>query len=67
MTEKNLKIQLKQLLRSGYSEVEVHSLAMAPKHTVDQIIAEFYADQRIADHTIQVQHNQANFAMRLGG
>lgn len=67
MTETNLKVQLKQLLKRGYSELDVRNLAIAPKHMVDQAIAEFHADQRITDHTIQVQHNQANFAMRLGG
>lgn len=67
MTETNLKTQLKQLLKRGYSEIDVRNLAIAPKHLVEQAIAEFHADQRIADQTLRIQHNQASFAMRLGG
>ncbi len=67
MTENNLKAQLKQLLKRGYSEIDVRNLAIAPKNLVDQAIAEFHADQRMNDHTLQIQHNQASFAMRLGG
>lgn len=67
MTETNLKTQLKQLLKRGYSEIDVRNLAIAPKHLVDQAIAEFHADQNIADQALRVQHNQASFAMRLGG
>lgn len=67
MTENNLKSQLKQLLKRGYSEVDVRNLAMAPKHIVDEAIAEFDADMMQEEQTSKVQHNQASFAMSLGG
>lgn len=66
MTETTLTTQLKQLLKRGYSEMDVRNLALAPKNIVDQAIAEFHAEERIHEKTIQIQHNQANFAMRLG-
>lgn len=66
MKEINLTTQLKQLLKRGYSEMEVRNLAIAPKHIVEQAITEFRAEQHIHDKTIQLQHNQASFAMRLG-
>ncbi|WP_286240212.1 hypothetical protein [Neptuniibacter halophilus] len=62
-----LKAQLKQLLKRGYSEIDVRNLAVAPKHLVDQAIAEYNADQKFNQQTLRVQHNQASFAMRLGG
>jgi hypothetical protein len=67
MTENMLKTQLKQLLKRGYSEIDVLNLAIAPKHLVDQAISEFKADQRCIEHTLSIQHHQASFAMRLGG
>ena len=67
MTDNNLKTQLKQLLNRGYSEIDVLNLGIAPKHLVDQAIAEYSADQRLHDQTLRTQHNQASFAMRLGG
>lgn len=67
MTENTVKTQLKQLLKRGYSEIDVRNLAIAPKHLVDQAITEFNTDQRCSDHTLRIQHNQASFAMRLGG
>ncbi|WP_067862595.1 hypothetical protein [Neptuniibacter marinus] len=67
MTENTLKTQLKQLLNRGYSEIDVLNLGIAPKHLIDQAISEYKADQRIQDQTLSTQHNQASFAMRLGG
>jgi len=67
MHDNNLKTQLKQLLNRGYSEIDVRNLSIAPKHLVDQAIAEFNADLRMQQQTLQTQHNQASFAMRLGG
>ncbi len=67
MNDHHLKTQLKQLLKRGYSEIDVRNLAIAPKNLVDQAITEFNADQRLNEQTIRIQHNQASFAMRLGG
>ncbi|WP_299180010.1 hypothetical protein [uncultured Neptuniibacter sp.] len=67
MMNNTLKTQLKQLLKRGYSEHDVRNLAIAPKQVIDQAINEFHAEQRVHDHTLQIQHNQASFAMRLGG
>lgn len=67
MTDNNLKTQLKQLLKRGYSEIDVRNLAIAPLHLVDQAITEFHAEQRLLEQNLQIQHNQASFAMRLGG
>ena len=67
MTENNLKAQLKQLLKRGYSELDVVNMSIAPKAIVDQAIAEFKADQNLAQKTLKTQHNQASYAMRLGG
>ena len=67
MTENIVKAQLKQLLKRGYSEIDVANLAVAPKHLLDQAIAEFHAEQRLSEETLKTQHNQASYAMRLGG
>lgn len=67
MTEHNLKGQLKQLLKRGYSEIDVRNLAMAPKHIVDEAVSEFDADMNHEQQTSKIQHNQASFAMSLGG
>lgn len=67
MTENNLKNQLKQLLKRGYSEIDVRNLAMAPAHIVDQAVTEYHSDLNFEEQTSKVQHNQASFAMSLGG
>ena len=67
MTEDHLKTQLKQLLKRGYSEIDVVNMSIAPKTIVDQAIAEFSSEQNIAEKNLEVQHNQASYAMRLGG
>lgn len=67
MKENNLKNQLKQLLKHGYSEMDVRNLALAPKHIIDEAIAEFDAAANHEELTAKIQHNQASFAMSLGG
>ena len=67
MKENKLKEQLKQLLKRGYSEIDVRNLAMAPVHIVDQAIAEYKADLISEQQTSRIQHNQASLAMSLGG
>ena len=65
MKDKHTKIQLKQLLKKGYSEVELVHMRIAPKHLLDLAIEEFKTEQRLNAQTLSTQHNQASFAMRL--
>lgn len=65
MKDKQTKIQLKQLLKQGYSELELIHMRIAPTHILDLAIEEFKTEQRLNAQTLNIQHNQANFAMRL--
>lgn len=66
MTDHALKLQLKQLLKQGYSELDLIQLDMAPEHLLKVAMEEFAAEERSTSQVLNSQHNQASFAMRLG-
>lgn len=66
MDKMHLQAQLKQLLSRGYTINDVRQMLTAPKNLLDQVIAEYQRDHSFNQQNMNIQRQQAEYAMHLG-
>lgn len=65
MTHQDLSVQIKQLLKRGYSIDDVRKLVIAPHLELERAILEFQHQQKLEQHQARTLRGQADFAMGL--
>ncbi|MBQ0832858.1 hypothetical protein [Marinobacter sp.] len=67
MEHHHISVQLKQLLKRGYSINDAQNLLTAPREVIEQATRDCIADKYVAQRTLLSQHHQARYAMGLRG
>lgn len=65
MEHHHLSVQLKQLLKRGYSMLEAEKLLNSPREITEQAVRELLANKHSEQRTLHSQQQQARYAMRL--
>ncbi|WP_028467936.1 hypothetical protein [Neptunomonas japonica] len=65
MEHHHIGVQLKQLLKRGYSITDAKKLLKAPLDISEKTIREVMADNSSEQKALLSQRNQASYAMRL--
>ncbi|MGY8871977.1 MAG: hypothetical protein ACKVJE_16180 [Pseudomonadales bacterium] len=65
MEHHHIGVQLKQLLKRGYSITDAQKLLRAPLDITEAAMREVMADKSSEQKSLLSQRNQANYAMRL--
>lgn len=66
MDKMHLSAQLKQLMSRGYSINDVTHMLTAPKNLIDQVVAEYQQEHSSHRQNMNIQRQQAEYAMHLG-
>ena len=65
MEHHHVSVQLKQLLKRGYSITDAQQQLRAPRDITEAAIREVMADKHSEQKALLSQRNQASYAMRL--
>ena len=67
MEHHRISVQLKQLLKRGYSMTEATKLLNGPQDITEQAVLELVASKHSEQRALHIPYNQARYAMRLPG
>ena len=65
MEHHHISVQLKQLLKRGYTMTEAKKLLNSPQDETEQAVLELVASNHSEQQALHNQYNQARYAMRL--